>query len=132
MSPQSAAGLGAGFFYWLVRSPFFFFCSSWNGLTQAPEAAAQLPGAGTVPLTSDQVQAGRVVHDAQCASCHGPSGNFMRTGNPNQPDLPTWDEYDVEQKRVIHLTYPIDGEYDGYGAHHCDFWNDWPPARFLR
>ena len=59
-------------------------------------------------------------------------GNFMRTGNPNQPDLPTWHEYDVEQKRVMHLTYPIDGEYDGYGAHHCDFWNDWPPARFLR
>ena len=59
-------------------------------------------------------------------------GNFMRTGNPNHSDLPTWHEYDVEQKRVMHLTYPIDGEYDGYGAHHCDFWNDWPAAQGLR
>ena len=47
---------------------FLFFASS---PTQAPQAAAQQQG--TIPLTSDQVQKGRVVYDANCASCHGPS-----------------------------------------------------------
>ncbi len=62
--PRSVGPIAVFLFLWLV-----------SGLAQAPEAAAQLPGAGTIPLTSDQVQAGRVVYDAQCASCHGPSLN---------------------------------------------------------
>ena len=38
--------------------------------TRAPQAAQRQ---GTIPLTSDQVEEGRVVYDANCASCHGPS-----------------------------------------------------------
>ena len=36
-----------------------------------PQAASR--GRRTIPLSADQVQNGRVVYDADCASCHGPS-----------------------------------------------------------
>ena len=44
---------------------------------QAPQGNAERQAASrggrTIPLSADQVQNGRVVYDADCASCHGPS-----------------------------------------------------------
>ncbi|HEV3060748.1 MAG TPA: PQQ-binding-like beta-propeller repeat protein [Vicinamibacterales bacterium] len=44
------------------------------GAAQAPQAAGQQGAPGgraRMPLTSDQVQKGKAVYDASCASCHG-------------------------------------------------------------
>lgn len=55
-------GLVIGALLWPVHGP-----------TMMLQAAGQLPRMEPTPFTSDQVEQGRVVYDADCASCHGPA-----------------------------------------------------------
>src|SRR5688572_22174240 len=42
-----------------------------RGSAQAPAQGVAMRGPVPVPITADQVQKGRTVYDAHCASCHG-------------------------------------------------------------
>lgn len=57
----------------VIAAPAFFWSGRGTAQSPAPDVAQRRGAAPVAPFTADQVQKGRVVYDAHCVSCHGPS-----------------------------------------------------------